>query len=49
MIFVHWKKGTEQWLKYSSKIFIAVLFINYLILPVSNLAISLYYIIDPIS
>ena len=47
MIFVHWKKGSERWLKYSFKVFYILLLLNYVILPVLNLLIFIYYILDP--
>ena len=47
LIFVHWKKGPEWWLKISYIVFFALLLINYVILPLINIAISIYYIVWP--
>jgi hypothetical protein len=47
LIFVSWKKGPEKWLKISPLIFFSMLVTNYLILPIINIVVALYLIIDP--
>jgi hypothetical protein len=47
LIFVHWKKGPDWYLKYSHKVFFILLLLNYLILPGLNVAFFLFYIIWP--
>lgn len=47
LIFVHWKKGPEWWLKVSDKVFFLFLMLNYLIIPFINIAITLYFIFNP--
>ena len=47
LIFVSWKKGPEKWLKISPYIFFFMLITNYLILPIINIFVALYLIIDP--
>lgn len=47
LIFVSWKKGSEKWLKISPYIFFFMLITNYLILPIINIFVALYLIIDP--
>lgn len=44
---MHWKKGPAWWLKYSHYVFFVLLLINYLILPIINIAVSLFYILYP--
>jgi hypothetical protein len=44
---VHWKKGPAWWLKYSYLVFFVLLLINYLILPILNIAVSFFYIVFP--
>lgn len=47
LIFVHWKKGPEWWLKISPTIFFILLFAAFLILPALNVIISIVFICDP--
>jgi hypothetical protein len=48
LIFVPWKKGPEWYLKFSDKILYVLLIINYLALPMTNIGVFVYFIIDPV-
>lgn len=47
LIFVPWKKGPEWYLRISPTIFYVLVLMNYLILPLGNLGLSAFYVIDP--
>lgn len=47
LVFVPWKKGPEQYLKISPKIFMCLIYLNYVILPVANIGLSIFYTINP--
>jgi hypothetical protein len=47
LIFVHWKKGAEWWLKISYIVFYVLLLTNYVILPLVNVGIFVFFIIAP--
>lgn len=47
LIFVSWKKGPEWWLNISPYFFFVALVINYLIIPIMNILLSLVLICDP--
>ena len=47
LIFVPWKKGPEWYLRISPAIFYVLVLMNYLIIPIANLGLSAFYIIDP--
>jgi uncharacterized membrane protein len=47
LIFVHWKKGPDWWLKVSHKVFFTLLLINYVFIPLINVIISAFYIVSP--
>ena len=47
LIFVPWKKGPEWYLRISPAIFYVLVLMNYLIIPLANLGLSAYYVIDP--
>jgi len=47
LIFVHWKKGPDWWLVISYKVFYVLLLTNYVILPLINVVISVYYVVYP--
>lgn len=47
LIFVPWKKGPEWYLRISPKIFKVLILLNYLVIPLGNLGLSAFYVIDP--
>jgi predicted Co/Zn/Cd cation transporter (cation efflux family) len=47
LIFVPWKKGPAWYLKFSDKILLVLLILNYLLLPIINLVVFIYFIINP--
>ena len=47
IIFVPWKKGPAWYLKVSPYIYFTFLLINYILLPVFNLTVFLYFTISP--
>lgn len=47
LIFVHWKKGSEMWLKISYIVFYVLLLTNYVILPMVNVLISVFFMVWP--
>jgi len=47
LIFVPWKKGPAWYIKISHVIFYVLLLTNYLIIPIANLGIALFFILDP--
>lgn len=47
LIFVPWKKGPEWYLKVSPKIFFSLVYVNYIILPVINIAVMIYFTVNP--
>ena len=47
LIFVPWKKGPELYLKISPLIFFFMMYLNYLILPVFNIGLSIYFTVNP--
>jgi hypothetical protein len=47
LIFVPWKKGPECYLKFSPIIFYALMYLNYVILPVGNMGLSTYFTLNP--
>jgi len=47
LIFCPWKKGPDFYLKYSPKIFFAMVYINYLILPVLNIGLTVFFTLNP--
>lgn len=46
LVFVHWKKGSELWLRISPYIFGTLLIFAFVIMPFFNVALSVYLIID---
>ena len=44
---MHWKKGPEWWLRISYLVFFGLLLTNYVILPLINIGISIFYIVWP--
>lgn len=47
LIFCPWKKGPEWYLKISPVIFYIAMYVNYVILPLINIGLFLFYTIDP--
>lgn len=47
LIFVHWRKGSDWWLKVSLPIFVFVLKLCFLIIPLINVVVTITLIIDP--
>ena len=47
LIFVHWRKGANWWLKVSLPIFVFVLKLCFLIIPVVNVLATATLVIDP--
>jgi hypothetical protein len=47
LIFVPWKKGPEIYLKISPILFYAMMYLNYVLLPIGNLFMSTYFTINP--
>jgi hypothetical protein len=47
VIFVPWKKGPTWYLRFSDKIFFSMILVCYLILPIANIGVMLYFIILP--
>ena len=48
LIFVPWKKGPSWYLKISHIIVYILLITNYLIIPIANLGLAVFFIVDPI-
>ena len=48
LIFVPWKKGPAWYLKISHIIVYILLITNYLIIPIANLGLAVFFIVDPI-
>jgi hypothetical protein len=44
---VPWKKGPEWYLKISPKIFFVLVYMNYVILPLGNMGLSVFFTVDP--
>lgn len=42
-----WKKGPEWYLKISLIFFFILIYVNYVILPVSNIGLSAFFILNP--
>jgi len=36
LIFCHWKKGSQKWVKIAPTLFTVVVILNYLIIPIAN-------------
>ena len=47
MIFIHWKKGSTRWQRISPYIFFIFFYSSYLVIPVVNIAVFLYYVLGP--
>ena len=47
LIFVPWKRGPEWYLKFSPMVFFFMMYLNYLILPIFNIALSVYFTVNP--
>ena len=47
LIFISWKKGPEWYLKISPKIYYTMLYLNYIILPVINIGIMVFFTLSP--
>jgi hypothetical protein len=47
LIFVHWKKGSQSYLKYSHKLFFGLLVFLFLVMPSINLCVEFVAIFDP--
>ncbi len=47
LIFVPWKKGPEWYLKISPKLFFFLVYMNYVILPLGNMGLSVYFTVNP--
>jgi len=47
LIFVPWKKGPAWYLKISHIIVYILLITNYLIIPIANLGLAVFFIVDP--
>jgi hypothetical protein len=47
LIFVHWKKGADWWLKISYIVFYVLLLTNYIVLPLINIVASVFFIVSP--
>jgi hypothetical protein len=47
LIFISWKKGPEWYLKYSPKIYYTMIYLNYIILPVINIGIMIFFTLSP--
>jgi len=47
LIFVPWKKGPAWYLKISHIIMYILLITNYLIIPIANLGLAVFFIVDP--
>lgn len=47
LIFAHWKKGPEWYLKISHIIFYSLLLLNFLIIPIANLGLAIFFIVNP--
>jgi hypothetical protein len=47
LVFIHWKKGPEWWLKISPKIYFTFLILIFMILPLINEVIALILFIIP--
>jgi hypothetical protein len=47
MIFVPWKKGPAWYLKFSHVLVYSLLLTNYLIIPLGNLGLAMFFIFDP--
>lgn len=47
LVFVHWKKGSPCWVKISPFFFYTILMMNYLLIPMGNVVLSIYLMCDP--
>jgi hypothetical protein len=47
LIFIPWKKGPEWYLKFSPYVFYTMTYLNFLILPIMNIGITIYYSANP--
>lgn len=47
LTFIPWKKGPDWYLKFSPFVFFGFMYLNYLILPLSNIALMVYFTINP--
>lgn len=47
LIFVPWKKGPEWYLKISPKIFFFMMYLNYVVLPVINIGLTVFFTVNP--
>lgn len=47
LIFVPWKQGPSWYLKFSDKLLYGLLIMNYIALPLGNIAVFVYFILDP--
>ena len=47
LVFVSWKKGPQWWTNISHYVFFILLLLNYILIPLANIAVFVYYIFDP--
>lgn len=47
LVFIHWKKGPEWWLKISPKIYFCFLITIFIILPIFNVGLAIIFFIVP--
>lgn len=47
LIFIHWKKGPEWYLRFSPKIFFTLMYLNYVVLPVINIGLTVFFTLNP--
>lgn len=47
LIFVPWKTGPEWYLKISSKIFFMMIYLNYIVLPIINIGLTIFFTVNP--
>lgn len=47
LVFIHWKKGADWWLKISPYLFGSLLFFVFLIMPLANIIVAVILIITP--
>ena len=47
LVFVSWKKGPAWWTNISHYFFFILLLLNYILIPLANIAVFVYYIFDP--
>ena len=47
LVFVSWKKGPAWWTKISHYVFFILLLLNYIIIPLANIVVFVWYVLDP--